>query len=120
MPTGRYYWRDLGTIGDYLAIHQDLQKPGLARALLGDELNFPLVAPGAEVSGATLMGATVIAPRCRLAAGSRVEDSILWPGVETGENCQVKRSIVGRKVKIPAGSSVIDQVLTAENQEVIN
>ena len=111
MPGGRYYWRDLGTINDYVAIHQDLQNPELARSLLGHEVVFPLVAPGADVAGAELSGGTVIAPRCKLAAGSSVEDSILWPGVEMGENCYLQRTVVGQNVKIPAGSILINQVL---------
>lgn len=119
MPAGQYYWRDLGTVSDYLAIHQDLQKSELARLLLGHELDFPLVAPGAEVPKSELSGATVIAPRCKLAAGSRIEDSILWPGVEMGKNCFLKRTVVGQNVKIPAGSILIDQVLVNKNQEVI-
>jgi len=118
MPAGQYYWRDLGTIRDYLAIHRDLQKPELASSLLGHEIHFPLVAAGLEVSGSELSGATVIAPRCKLAAGSRVEDSILWPGVEIGKHCCLQRSIVGQNVKIPAGSMLIDQVLVNENQGV--
>ena len=120
MPAGQYYWRDLGTVSDYLAIHQDLQKPGLSRSLLGHEVDFPLVAPGADVSGAELSGATVIAPRCEFGLGSRVEDSILWPGVSIGRECHLQRSIVGQNVKIPAGSILIDQVLVNEKREVIN
>ncbi len=120
MPAGQYYWRDLGSISDYLAIHQDLQRPELARVLLGHELDFPLVAPGAEVVGAELSGATVVAPRCKLVAGSRVENSILWPGVVVGENCHLQRSIIGENVKIPPESILIDQVLVKEHPEVIN
>jgi NDP-sugar pyrophosphorylase family protein len=120
MPADQYYWRDLGTVSDYLAIHQDLQKPGLARFFLGHELDFPLVAPGVDVSGAELSGATVIAPRCEFGLGSRVEDSILWPGVSIGRDCHLQRSIVGQNVKIPAGSILIDQVLVNEKREVIN
>ena len=120
MPAGQYYWRDLGTISDYLAIHQDLQEPELARSLLGHELDFPLVASGAEVVGAELSGATVVATRCQLAAGSRVENSILRPGVVVGKNCHLQRSIIGQNVKIPSGSILIDQVLVNGNQEVIN
>jgi len=120
MPAGQYYWRDLGTVSDYLAIHQDLQKPGLARSLLGYELDFPLVAPGVDVSGAELSGATVIASRCELGLGSRVENSILWPGVSIGRDCHLQDSIVGKNVKIPAGSILIDQVLVNEKREVIN
>ncbi|MEA2108652.1 MAG: NDP-sugar synthase [Pseudomonadota bacterium] len=121
MPAGQYYWRDLGTVGDYLNIHRDLREnPALAHSLLGHKVDFPLVAPGAKVSGAELSGVTVIAPRCELGLGSRVEDSILWPGVSIGRECRLQRSIVGQNVKIPAGSILMDQVLVNEKREVIN
>lgn len=120
MPADQYYWRDLGTISDYLAIHRDLQKPELAYSLLGREIHFPLVAAGSEVSGSELSGATVIGPRCKLAVGSSVKDSILWAGVEMGGNCYLQRTVVGQNVKIPAGSILINQVLVDENQELIN
>ncbi|MCK4379470.1 MAG: NDP-sugar synthase, partial [Deltaproteobacteria bacterium] len=121
MPADQYYWRDLGTTSDYLAVHRDLQNnAGLSRSLLGHEVDFPLVAPGADVSGAELSGVTVVGPRCELAAGSRVDDSILWPGVSIGRECHLQRSIVGQNVKIPAGSILIDQVLVNEKAEVIN
>jgi len=121
MPAGQCYWRDLGTISDYFAIHRDLQNnAGLSRSLLGHELDFPLVAPGVEVVGAELSGATVIAPRCELGLGSRIENSILWPGVSIGRECHLQDSIIGQNVKIPAGSILIDQVLVNEKLEVIN
>jgi NDP-sugar pyrophosphorylase family protein len=112
IPAGRYYWRDVGTISDYLGVHLDLHNDaGLARLLLGDDTVFPLVASGSRVAGAALSGSTVVAPRCELAAGSQIEDSILWPGAVVGRNCHLQRCVVGKNVRIPAASVFIDRVL---------
>jgi len=121
LPAGRYYWRDLGTASDYLGVHQDLcNDAGLARLLLGHAVDFPLVAPDARVDGAALSGPTVVAPRCELGAGSRIEDSILWPGAVVGRDCRLQRCVVGKNVQVPAASILVDQVLVDKKIEVIN
>ena len=121
LPKGCYYWRDVGTVNDYLGVHRDLHNDAtLARLLLGDDVVFPLVAPGSRAAGAALSGATVVAPRCELAAGSQIEDSILWPGAVVGRDCRLQRCVVGKDVRIPAAGVFIDQVLADKKIEVIN
>jgi NDP-sugar pyrophosphorylase family protein len=121
LPVGRYYWRDVGTVSDYLGVHRDLHNDaGLARLLLGSDAVFPLVATGSRIAGASLSGSTVVAPRCELAAGSRIEDSILWPGAAVGRDCRLQRCIVGKNVRIPASGSFVDRVLVDKKIEVIN
>ncbi|MBW1645739.1 MAG: NTP transferase domain-containing protein [Deltaproteobacteria bacterium] len=115
LPPGGYYWRDLGTAADYLAVHRDLAaRPSLAARVLGRELSLPLVASTATLDAdVVVQGASVIGPECRLGSASQVVDSLLWPGVRLGPGCRVHNSVLGAGVSLPAGRQVDGQVLAA-------
>lgn len=115
-PADAGYWRDLGTVADYRALHRDLAADAeLRRRLLGCEPAFPVVAADAVIAaGVELVGATVVGPKAFVDAGSRLEDSILWEGVRIGENCRLAGAVLGAGTVLSAGSCLRDEVRTME------
>ena len=132
------YWIDIGTPEKYLQINRDLLR-GLAtvprrvarhdrRGLSGggagaQELVGPLetdAAPEFEYHGVTLRGQVVVGDGSRVAAGSTVEDSVIWhhvnigpgawvsqsiiaDGCALGEGCHVSGAVLGKNVTVAAG-----------------
>lgn len=90
------YWRDIGTVGDYLAVHADIiARPSLF-AILGQRLNaFGFISPSATLS-----------------ENAEIKD---WAVVGTGavieEDVVLRRSIVWDKARVPAGSILDDTVV---------
>lgn len=116
VPSPGGYWRDLGTIADYRALHRDLAAdPAVCRRLLGRELHFPLVSPDAVVAdGVELAGATTVGRGAVVGAGSRLDDTILWDRASVGNGCRLERTVLASGASLAAGSRLRDAVLTAE------
>lgn len=90
-------WRDLGTVAEYRRIHADLASGAVrldppATAPHG----WPLWSmPGAQVAGdAALEGWNWLGPDCRVGAGARVADSILWAGSKVEPGAVVRDAVV--------------------------
>ena len=100
------FWRDIGTIDEYLRIHRDLARGEVVihpppRA----PDHWPLwKMPGANVAaGAALGGWNWLGAGCAVEPGARVEDSILWPGARVAAGASVVSSIV-REGMVAAGN----------------
>ena len=121
----RGYWRDVGTIDAYYDAHMDLvavhpifnlynqqwpiitnhpQMPP-AKFVEGGLAQESIVGAGAIVSGATVRH-SVVAPNCRLLAGSYVEGSVLMDGVQIGRGAVVRRAILDKNVVVPEGAHI--------------
>jgi mannose-1-phosphate guanylyltransferase len=106
------YWRELGEVTRYLAVHQEFSRfgkppiPGL-RAGPGAILH-----PSARVGKRVRLAGTVcIGAGCEVGEGATVEESILWDRVKVGPGCSVRNSIIGDGVELR--ESVRDAVVVA-------
>lgn len=101
-------WRDIGNIDEYKRIHADLAAGTV-------KIQPPVTAPtpwptwrmpGAQVAAeAAMEGWNWCGPGCRVAAGAKVKDSILWAGSCVESGAVVERSIL-REGMIAAGDMV--------------
>jgi mannose-1-phosphate guanylyltransferase len=107
------YWRELGEVPRYLAVHQEFSRFG----------NSPIpglqAGPGAIVHPSARMGKRVrlagtvcIGADCEVAEGATVEESVLWDRVQVGPGCLVRNSVIGDGVELR--ESVRDAVVVAE------
>ena len=98
-------WRDIGNIGEYMRVHADLAN-GMVK------VDPPATAPSgwpvwrspdAEIDpAARLTGWTWCGPGCRIGAGARVTDSVLWAGSRVEPRASVTNSVI-REGMIAAG-----------------
>jgi ADP-glucose pyrophosphorylase len=98
-------WRDIGNIGEYTRVHADLaagtvhvDPPATAPS------GWPVWrSPDAEIDpAARLTGWTWCGPGCRIGAGARVADSVLWAGSRVEPGASVTNSVI-REGMIAAG-----------------
>jgi mannose-1-phosphate guanylyltransferase len=93
------YWRDMGTLESYRALHEDL--------LTGKD--FPFFNPGREAfipagwclhpqarieEGVRLEGWGAVGENCRLGKGCRLRNTILWDRVTVREGVRIEGAIV--------------------------
>jgi mannose-1-phosphate guanylyltransferase len=107
------YWRELGEVARYLAVHQEFSRlesapiPGLQAG------PGAIVHPSARMGKRVWLAGTVcIGAGCDVADGATVQDSILWDRVRMGPGCSVRNSIIGDGVELR--ESVRDAVVVAE------
>lgn len=77
-------WWDLGTRGEYLAVHASLATRGA-----------PWIAADADVApDARISGATAIARGSRIGAGAELHDCVVWEHAEVAADARLTRCIV--------------------------
>ncbi len=85
------YWRDIGRVEDYSALHRDL---------LGEE-GKPVIHPMAHVEEDVRMeGVVCVGKGTQIGAGSFIKDSIIWEEVLVEEGSMLEGCIVGDGVKV--------------------
>lgn len=73
-----------------------------------------VIGPDVELAANACIGPyAVIGPGCRLEAGTRVCESVLWDGVRVEAGTQVERCILGTGVVVPENQMVSDAMLSA-------
>lgn len=111
------YWRDIGSIYDYLEAQTDALEGKLDGAVEGNE-----VAPGVWLGegcvverGAKLVPPVLLGDRCRVGAKAKVgEGAVLGAGVEVGVGAGVSKCVVWEGVKVPPSSKLREVVVTHE------
>ena len=126
------YWRDIGSPAAYRAAQLDLltgqvktplAPPGELRdgcwiepsslVASGVRLKAPAVI-GAECgiqAGAQIGPLAVLGERARIAAGARVEGSVLWERVDVGEDSVLRDCVIGADVRIGADVEIAPGVI---------
>jgi len=118
------YWKDVGTIQQYLEAHDDifrlrfrteipgrLVRPGLfiegeasiaPDAALADPV---VIGPGVVIErGARLSGGVTVGAGARIGAGAQVHHSVLWPEAVVEAGAMVRSSILATGARVAAGA----------------
>ena len=126
------YWKDIGNLDEYLAVHQDCLSDKVAVKIAGerkDGLYFGknlytgkdvqlighvvagdnvTIEDGAYIQNSVIGGNTVIRQH------ARIINSVLWDSVMIGKNSQTKNTVVSSKTKIGDSSVISDKVFIGE------
>jgi mannose-1-phosphate guanylyltransferase len=87
------YWRDIGRIEDYRALHGDLIK--------GEGSNKPIIHPEAHIAkGTQIEGICCVGRKTRIAKGVFLKDSIIWDEVVIDTGSVVEECVVGSGTRV--------------------
>jgi mannose-1-phosphate guanylyltransferase len=85
------YWRDIGRLEDYKALHKDLIGKGGA----------PIIHPEARIDeGACIEGISCVGKKTHIQTKAHIKDSIIWDEVVIGQGSLVEECIVGNAVQV--------------------
>lgn len=130
----RGYWKDVGTIRQYLEAHDDLlhrrvrnDLPGRAvrsgvwveeQAQLADGAVIEppaVIGPGAVIErGAHLTGGVTVGRGARIGAGAQVHHAVLWPESIVEVDASVRSSILGTRARVETGAVLDERALGQE------
>lgn len=115
------YWRDVGSLDDYIKTNLEALKGKinlpLAKGLLK---NGSIVASNAKISRNAKVINSVIGSKCYIAPGAVVKDSILWNNSVIEENSRLNHVVVCNNVKIKLNCRINDNVFIGSNVVIGN
>jgi NDP-sugar pyrophosphorylase family protein len=109
------YWCDIGTPGEYRRATDDVltgrfRIPGHAPVT-----SDVWVGSGARIApDAVVTGPSVIGDGVEIAAGARVERSIIWEGSRVGERAVLRDCIVGMNYRVESGAALENAIVANE------
>jgi len=110
------YWRDVGSLDDYIKTNLEALKGKinlpLARGLIK---NGSIVAGDAKVSKNTKIINSVVGSGCSIAAGTVIRNSILWNNVVIEDNSRINHDVICNNVKINPNCRINENVFIGNN-----
>jgi mannose-1-phosphate guanylyltransferase len=101
------YWMDIGTPERYLQASWDILERRVHTDVPLDGDSGPLIEEGSRVTGDAEIGArAIIGSGSMVAAGARIEESVLDSGCRIGAGATVRGSILARRVEVGEGATV--------------
>lgn len=126
------YWKDIGNLEEYLAVHMDCLsgkvisgfltdfKDGLnagSKVTMGDNITIAgnvLIDNKVVVEDGAYLENSVIGGKSRIKAGTRIINSVLWDNVIVGPNAQSKNAVISSRTKVGESSVISDKVYIGE------
>jgi mannose-1-phosphate guanylyltransferase len=98
------YWLDLGTPAAFVQGSCDLVRGRITSSAVPGPVGESLLLPGADVAeDAVVTGGSTLGVGATVAAGARVEGSVVFDGARVGEEAVVVGSILGRDAVVGPG-----------------
>ncbi|HLW35898.1 MAG TPA: NDP-sugar synthase [Chthoniobacterales bacterium] len=101
-------WFNLGSRAEYFDVHRAILN-GWQPAYIKERAWAAPIHPSADVDPtATVAGCSVVGKDCRVGAGARLEDSIVWPGSQIASNAELFGCIVRARKAVTGNHRNVD------------
>ncbi len=101
-------WFNLGSRAEYFDVHRAILD-GWQPAYIKERTWAAQIHPSAELDPtATIQGCSVVGKDCRVGAGARLQDSILWPGSQIASNAELFGCIVRARKAVTGNHRNVD------------
>jgi NDP-sugar pyrophosphorylase family protein len=87
-------WFNLGSRAEYFDVHRAIRDGWQPSYIKERDWALPIHPSATVDSTARILGCSVVGKDCRVGAGARVEDTILWPGSQIASNAELFGCIV--------------------------
>lgn len=117
----RGYWRDVGSLDDYINTNLEALKEKVKLPLVKDMIkNGNVIAKSAKVSRSAKITNSVIGPKCKIDQNVVIKDSIIWSSTHIEENSHITYDVICNRVKIKSGSKIEENVFIGDNVSIGN
>lgn len=110
------YWRDIGTIQDYLAAQSDVLEGRLIAPIAARELPGRIwIGEGCEIDqSAELVGPVLLGDECRVGAKAKLgPGTCVAPRADIGDGAELRHTVVWEAVRVAASATLEGAVATA-------
>lgn len=110
------YWRDVGSLDDYIKTNLEALKEKINLPLAKNLLkNGSIISPGSKVSRGSKVVNSVIGSKCSIGPDTIVKDTIIWNNVTVEGGCRLNHVVLCNGVKIKSGSRINENVFVGSN-----
>jgi mannose-1-phosphate guanylyltransferase/phosphomannomutase len=114
------YWKDIGTLGEYLHCHADIlsgkvevEVDGTRKGKLGTDI---WMGEGSQIDPtAKLSGAVIIGKNCKVGPKAELNDCILGDGSSVGEGARINGAVLWEKVQVGPGAELKECTIAARS-----
>jgi mannose-1-phosphate guanylyltransferase len=96
-------WFNIGSVAEYLEVHRLIAQENWKPLHLREEWPIAVVKNAKVDASAAVLGFSAIAADCRVGAGARLIDTILWRGAQVAPGSEVRNCVV-RAGKVAEGT----------------
>lgn len=115
------YWRDIGSLEDYINTNIDVLKGKVKLPFSKDIIkNGCVIAKSSKVSRSAKVSNSVIGPKCSIGQNTVLKDSIIWSGTHIDGSCQVNYDVICNGVKVRTGTKIEENVFIGDNVSIGN
>lgn len=113
------YWRDVGSLEDYINTNLDALKARINLPLLKGKIkNGSVISPSSSVSRQAKIINSVIGPKSRIASGTIIKNSIIWSNSSIDENVKIDYSVICNNVHIRQNTIINHNVYIGDNVSI--
>jgi mannose-1-phosphate guanylyltransferase / phosphomannomutase len=111
------YWRDVGSLDDYIKTNLEALKGKVDLPLANGlaKKGGSIIARGTKVSRKAKIINSVIGSKCNITSGTVIKNSIVWDNTSIGENCTVSGAVLCKNVTVRSGSRINENVFIGSN-----
>ena len=113
------YWQDMGTLKNYLQIHQDFFKGELLLKIQEGSVqkNGIFIGRGTQIAPSAQLGpCVVLGENCQIGAEVKISNSVLWDQVIVEKGSCISNAIIGKKCVIRKNSIVHEKAISLSGE----
>jgi len=109
------YWKDVGSLEDYISTNLDALKGRVKLASLKDAAkNSNVIGKNCKIAKTAELINTVIGNNCSIGQNVRLRNCVLWDNVTIEDNCKLTNDVLCNDVKIKQNSHIQDNVFIGD------
>ncbi|MCX7878595.1 MAG: sugar phosphate nucleotidyltransferase, partial [Ignavibacteria bacterium] len=113
------YWRDVGSLEDYINTNLDALKGKVSLPLAkGKVKNGSVISPSSSVSRKAKIINSVIGSKCRISPDTVIKNSIIWNNSFIDENVKIDYSVICNNVRIRQNTVINQNVYIGDNVSI--
>src|SRR4030095_14052371 len=115
------YWRDIGSLDDYINTNIEALRGKIALPLSkGIIKNGNVIERGTKIARAAKVTGSVIGSHCKIGRDSIIKDSIIWSSTSIEEGTRINYSVICNNVKVRQNCSINENVFIGSNVSLGN
>jgi len=115
------YWRDVGSLDDYIKTNLEALKGKINLPLARNQVKKgSIIAAGTKIARNAKIINSVIGKNCYIAPGAVIKDSILWDAAVVEESSRINHAVLCNNVKVKRACRINENVFIGSNVTVGN